>query len=155
MSEEKKFSIAEAHRIFAINLFNLTWEIIDKADKSQADKDAMINQAHASLYHWSQVGGELNLQRGEWMVSHVYALLSRAEPAEYHATRCLELTTQHNFTDFDLFYAYEAMARAMQLIGNIAEYKKYYELAKKSIEQVKQNGDKNQCIADLAGLAID
>ena len=31
----------------------------------------MIHAAHASRYHWSQVGTKANLARGEWQVSRV------------------------------------------------------------------------------------
>ena len=49
----------------------------------------MIHAAHASRYHWSKVGTNANLARGEWQVSRVYTVLDRAEPALYHAHRCL------------------------------------------------------------------
>ena len=47
----------------------------------------MIHAAHASRYHWSQVGEPVNVAHGEWQCSHVYAALGRAEPALHHARR--------------------------------------------------------------------
>ena len=44
----------------------------------------------SSQYHWREVGGPPET-RGEWLVSHVYAVLGRPEPALDHARRCLEL----------------------------------------------------------------
>ena len=73
----------------------------------------MIHAAHASRYHWSQVGTKANLARGEWQVSRVYTVLERAEPALYHAHRCLAYVEQGDgIEDWDLPFAYEALARA-------------------------------------------
>ena len=47
----------------------------------------MIHAAHASRYHWSQVGTKANLARGEWQVSRVYTVLGRV--------RSLRSTTRH------------------------------------------------------------
>ena len=55
-----------------------------------------------------------NLARGEWQCSRVYAVLGRAEPALWHARRCVELDEAgaEGREDWDLAAAYEAMARA-------------------------------------------
>ena len=72
----------------------------------------MLDAPHASRFHWGEVGTAVNLARGEWQVSHVYAVLNRAEPALYHARRCLAICEANAIGDFDLAYAYEAIARA-------------------------------------------
>lgn len=106
------------HKKLAVTLFNETWDLIDKQDKTSDEEALMIHKAHASLYHWMQVGTPLNFQRGEWLVSHVYALLNRQEPALYHAQRTLNLTLAHQIKDFDLVFAYEALARAYAITKN-------------------------------------
>ena len=45
--------------------------------------------ARASRFHWGEVGEPVNRVRGEWQCSRVYAVLGRAEPALWHARRCL------------------------------------------------------------------
>ena len=59
-----------------------------------------------------------NLARGEWQISRVYSVLGRAEPAIWHAQRCLEHCEQAGIGDWDLAYAYEALARATALAGD-------------------------------------
>ena len=49
----------------------------------------MIHSAHATRCHWGKVGTAANRARGEWQVSRVCATLGGAEPALYHARRCL------------------------------------------------------------------
>ena len=60
-------------------------------DQAKPEDDArMVDAAHASQYHWREAGDQPET-RGEWLVSHVYAVLGRPEPALHHARRCLEL----------------------------------------------------------------
>jgi hypothetical protein len=106
-----------------VALFNATWELINSRD----DDDRMLHMAHASRFHWGEAPEcePENLARGEWLVSRVYALLGRAEPAIWHAQRCLDHCEQNGIGDWDLAYAYEALARAHGLAGNpeAAEWK--------------------------------
>jgi hypothetical protein len=70
----------------------------------------------------STTGGRLGAagDAGEWLVSHVYAVLGRAEPALHHARRCLELAeAESGVADFDHAYAAEAMARALACAGDL------------------------------------
>jgi len=114
VSEERRRGVA---------LFNATWELIISRD----DDDRMLHMAHASRFHWGEAPEcePENLARGEWLVSRVYALLGRAEPAIWHAQRCLDHCEQNGIGDWDLAYAYEALARAHALAGNpeAAEWK--------------------------------
>jgi hypothetical protein len=79
----------------------------------------MVHAAHASALHWSNVGAPVNAVRGEWQCSRVYAVLGRAEPSLHHARRCLELSeAAPDLEEFDLPFAYEAMARALAVAGD-------------------------------------
>ena len=78
-------------RALAVGLFNYTWTLLENPDRTPEQDDEMLHAAHASRYHWGEVGEPANLSRGEWQVARVYCVLGRAEPALYHARRCLEL----------------------------------------------------------------
>ncbi len=115
----------------AVDLFNYVWTLMDQKKRTSAEDDAMLHAAHASRHHWGQVGKPVNLVRGEWQVSRVYAVLKRAEPALHHAKRCLDLCRKHKIGDFDLAYAYEALARASALARQKADVARYRRLAEK------------------------
>ena len=66
MSDEPKLTEAEWHRKQAVDLFNFTWTLIDKPDRTPDDDDLMIHAAHASRYHWGVVGTPTNYLRGDW-----------------------------------------------------------------------------------------
>ena len=145
---EKKPS-KEDHKKFAVNLFNLTWSLLDKKNRTREEDDKMIHAAHASRFHWGEIGTPLEFERGEWQISRVYSVLKRNEPALYHAQRCLELCKENNIGDFDIAFAYEAMARAQALAGNEKECKKYIQLAKEAAGQIKKREDKAYFLNEL------
>jgi len=94
--EDSSYAEAEWHKRFAVKLNNRVWELLSKPDRTEQENEEMVHASHASHFHWSKVGKPVNLQRGEWLISHVYAVLNRAESALYHAQKCLALTDEHN-----------------------------------------------------------
>jgi hypothetical protein len=149
MDEEQKYSEQECNKKFAVELNNLVWNLLGKKDRTGQEDETMVHAAHASCYHWSKVGTAVNLQRGEWLISRVYAVLNRPEPALHHAKLCMELTTENNLVDFDLAFAYEGMARAYACSGEKAESEKYIGLAKEAGEKIKNKEDKNIFFSDF------
>jgi hypothetical protein len=139
----------EEHRKFAVESFNLTWSLLDKKDRTREDDDRMIHAAHASRFHWGEIGTPLEFERGEWQISRVYSVLKRSEPAIYHAKRCLEICKEHNIGDFDIAFAYEAMARAHEVAGNKTECERYVKLAKEAGEQIKKKEDRDYFFSEL------
>lgn len=107
-------------RQLAVDLFNVVWRLMETEDRTPAQDDRMLHMAHASRYHWEQVGAPVNLARGEWQCSRVYAVLGRAEPCLHHARRVLDLCEEHGLGDWDLAFAHEALARAHAVAGDAA-----------------------------------
>ena len=109
----------EDHKKLGIDLFNATWDLIDKKDRTEAEALEMIHAAHASAYHWLKAGGSaLNDARSHWQISRVYAILGMGESALRHAQRSLDLCVANGIGDFDLAFGYEAVARAYAVLGN-------------------------------------
>jgi hypothetical protein len=106
------------HRRLGADLFNGTWELMEKEDRTPEDDDRMVHMVHASCHHWRQVGQPANFARGEWQCSRVYAVLRRPEPALHHATRALEICTANGLGDWDLAFCHEAIARAHAVAGD-------------------------------------
>ncbi len=137
-------------RTIAVQSFNAVWGLIDKEDRTKEDELEMIQLAHKSLHYWIQSGGTpLNIVRGEWMISHVYSILSLGEAALYHAKECYEGTLDNDIKDFDLVFASEAMAYAYKVLGEDGLKDKYLEEGYNNIDQVEKEGDKNYCISQL------
>ena len=128
-----------------------TWRILGKEERNEKDDIRMINFAKASLYHWqkSPKYQPVNEQRGQWMISHVYAVLGNREEALVHAEETLRLTENNGFKDFDLAYAYESMARAYAASGNKIECENWWEKSKKAENLISDNEDKKIFDRDL------
>jgi hypothetical protein len=143
---------SKLHRQWAVQLFNRVWELMDMEKRDQEDTDEMIHAVHASRYHWGMVGAPVNLARGEWQISRVYSVLQRPEPALYHARRCLEICLENKIGDFDLAFAYEALARASMVAGNPTEKTKYLELAHHVAAAVTEEDDRQILLNDLGTI---
>ena len=135
-------------------LFNHMWGLLEKPDRTAADDDEMVHAAHASAYHWMQAGTVANRVRSEWQCSRVYAVLGRAEPALHHARRCLELaeSAPSELEEFDLPFAFEAMARAHAVAGNEAEAREWLARARAAGEEIGDEDDRALLEGDLATI---
>lgn len=153
MTEEAKHAEQEFHKKMATGLFNLVWDLLDKEKKTPDEDDKMLHAAHASRYHWGEIGTPLHFERGEWQISRVYAVLKRPEPALFHAKRCQQICEQNDIGDFDIAFAYEALARAHAVADNTAECEKNLELAKKAGERIKKEDDKKYFFGELGTIA--
>lgn len=110
----------EDERRLAADLFNHTWELLEMTSRTPAQDDRMIHAAHASRFHWEQVGDAKNLAIGEWQCSRVYAVLGHPEEATYHARRTLDICDDAGLTGFVHAEANEALARALLVAGDRA-----------------------------------
>jgi hypothetical protein len=142
----------EEHRMLAIDLFNLTWSLLDKKDRTKEEDDKMIHAAHASRFHWGEAGTPLEFERGEWQISRVYSVLKRSEPAIYHAERCLEICKTHGISDFDIAFGYEALSRAYAVAGAKPQCEEYLNLAKEAGERISKEDDKKYFFGELGTI---
>ena len=135
----------------AIEMNNQTWSLLDKKDRNEQDDIRMINYAKTSLYHWkkSDKYSIVNEQRGKWLISHVYAILGKSDEALSYAKETLKITEDNNLKDFDLAYAYEAMARAYSISNNQNKSKEWYKKAKIAGDLIEGEKDKEYFLLDL------
>lgn len=138
------------HRELATSLFNATWDLLDKADRTPNEDDTMIHTAHASAYHWRQIGEPLHFARSDWQISRVYAVLNRPEAALYHAQHSLETCQAADIVDFDLAFAYEALARAYAIGGQPAQAAHMLAQAREAGAQIAEQDDRDYFFSELA-----
>jgi len=144
------------HRRLGVDLFNKTWTLMEKDDRTEAEDDELLHCAHASAYHWLQVGTQANRARSEWQCSRVNAILGHVEPALRHARRCLELVeaSPDEMEEFDLPAAYEALGRAHAVAGDTAEAQRYVELGRAATAKIADDDDRAIMEADFATIRI-
>ena len=145
---------SEEERQLAVDLFNHAWTLMETDGRTTEQDDELVNTAHASAYHWTQVGTPANRARSEWQLSRVYVVLGRVEPALHHARRCREICEAHPeaLEDWDLPYAHEALARAHALAGDADEAARHAATARELTARVEGAKDREHLEEDLATL---
>ena len=133
---EPSFDLASAHRWFGVELNNRTMDALEAGLVTPETGESYIHAAHASCYHWMQVGTVANHGRGEFVVANVYAAAGSGEAALRHARRYLELAQANpaQMADWDFAFAYDALARAYAANGEIGA-------ARQAREQAQAAGD--------------
>jgi DNA-binding transcriptional MerR regulator len=144
------------HRRLAVALFDHVWTLLEKPDRTAAEIDEMLHAAHASRFHWGRAEGGLpiNLGRGEWQCSRVYAVLGRGEPALWHAKRCLVYAQDPSAEDWDLAAAYESMARASAVAGDPGAAADWKAKAVTAVAAIGDQDEREIIENDLATLPI-
>jgi hypothetical protein len=144
--------VSSQDRELGVELYNDVWRLLE----SREDDDKLLHQAHASAYHWLKAPecAPRNRARSEWLCSRVYSVLGRAEPAMHHAQRCLQLCEQHpdNVEDWDLAFAFEALARAYRIAGHEDEARRYEQLGREQAEVIADPEDRESLLRDLSSL---
>src|SRR5215207_6543208 len=140
---------AEQQRQLAADLFNLVWELLERPGRSAEDDDRMLHAAHASRYHWGEVGQPTQFAIGEWQCARVYSTLGRAEPALHHARRCAEIVAGHDAPDWLVASSHEGLARAHAVAGDREEAAREQALARAALERVTDPEERQVVESDL------
>lgn len=142
---------AEFHHYMAIEMNIQTWNILQQNERGKKDETRMINFAKASLYHWrnSPKYQPINEQRAQWLLSHVFAVLGDGEQALQYAEEAFRLTGEHQFNDFDLAYALEAIARAKAALGDLEDSQQWRKKSKDASQLIKNEKDKSYFDGDF------
>ncbi len=131
-----------------VDLFNGTWQLI----ATREDDDLMLHMAHASAWHWAAAPEctPANRARSEWLVSRVSALCGLPDAALHHAQSCLHWCEVGGLADWDLAFAYEALARANKVAGDQAAAARYAEQA--AAVPIEEADDRELLEQDLATI---
>ena len=150
---------AAAHRKLAATLFNATWDLLDKSERSPDEDAAMLGRAHASRHHWAEVarlGGPSGLKQaniGDWQLSRVYAVLNEGRLARFYGERSLD--AYERSPEMGAFYgafSHEALARAAHVLGEQERKEQHLAAARALAEGVEDQKSKDWLIQNLEDL---
>ena len=147
---------AATHRAMAVGLFNRTWDLLEIEDRTARQVAELIDTAHASAWHWRQVGNAANEARGHWMMARVYAVLGHGAESVYHAHSANEVLALggEGIEDWDAAAAAEAMARALVATGDTAGAAVWKAKAETLLKGVADAEDRAVVEGDLATLPV-
>jgi hypothetical protein len=155
MPKESKLTIEKWHKKQAVDLFNATWTYLDKEKRTKDEDEAMVNASHASRYHWgvrvenNWDATPINLGRGDWQLSRVYAVIGDGSRAVHYGKTYLDICKKEGIKDWDLAYAYEAIARGYAVAGDEKNKAKYLDLAKNATAEVDDKDTRDMLEGDL------
>jgi len=138
------------HREWGRKSNNRVWALLGDGSPAADTIPELVDAAHASLWHWTYGGGPIERGRGEWMLSHVYAVIGDGAAALRHAQRCWAIIEAEDLKDFDYAYGCEAFARAYKAIGDTALAAEWFERATKAGAQIANDEDRRIFEGDLA-----
>ncbi|MHC5009417.1 MAG: hypothetical protein ACYTG6_00525 [Planctomycetota bacterium] len=156
MAEATGDKEAAAHKFFSAKCFNEAWTLIEKADRTAEETEAMIDLAHASRHHWRHREDlqPLSQSISEWQLSRVYAVAGKPKAALRYARRCIDISEAADLPPFYRAYAHEAMARAASLTGDAEMCREHLELARGQAEAETDADNRKALEDDLATVEV-
>jgi len=121
MANEPPFDLQVASKWFAIECNNQAWDLLEKTDRTPAEDIGMVHAAHASCFHWMQVGATLNKVRALCLIANAHAAAGDAQAAVHFSNVVMELAEAHRaeLEDWDWAFLFDAAARAQAVSGNL------------------------------------
>ncbi|MCL2839468.1 MAG: hypothetical protein FWE05_01755 [Defluviitaleaceae bacterium] len=137
----------------AIKLFNETWDLFDKPERTEEEDITMLHKVHTSRYLWGLVGEPVNFARGEWQVSRAYALLKMGAPAWLHAQSSLKFAEENNLGALDLAFGHESCARALAILGEKESAANHIQKALSAAEKLEK-GDRDYAEREIKNITL-
>jgi hypothetical protein len=147
---------AETQRRIAATLYNRTWDLLDLGDeRTDAQTHEMVDIAHASNWHWSQVGGLEQAVVGEWLISRANASAGFGEAAVRHAQRAFTLLhSGDGLPDWLDASVQEGLARAHLADGDRDAAEFAFHAATDALDGIAEDDDRALIAGQLAELGL-
>jgi hypothetical protein len=149
----KLYTLAEAQTHFAMAFNQQAWALLALPERTAEESQTLIDAAHASALHWAQSPAYLpkNKARALFLLATVYTAEKQAEEAQGYAKSCLKYceSIAAQLDDFDLPYAYLAMARALAVAGQRTESMQFFTMARQAGAAIANEEDKKLFLNDF------
>ena len=131
----------EWHRRFAMSCNNRAWELAVKSRTVAQDRE-MLSVAHASAWHWSHAGTELNRMRATMLLAEVHALLGLGSSALAYAEEARDYFLAKDTPDWEVAFTHAIYAHAAHSAGKPAEHRSAYLKAVSALEAIADEADR-------------
>ena len=126
MAKPNAEEISRIHRHFAIESNNEFWSLSER-ELNSVEKNRLLTASFASLYHWSEVGTEENVQLANLAVARALCI--------NESELCVRFA-QTAFSHFDgegatwiQAFTNSILSHALQIVGKKSDSVEYYEKA--------------------------
>ena len=143
MSDAKASEDAAAwHRRFAAASNNRAWELSERT-RSTAEDQEMLDAAHASAWHWTKVGSELNRMRAVMLLAEVHALLGFGKSALAYAEEMRTYLLAVQSPDWEVAFVHTVHAHAASAAGQTEKHRTSYGLAIAALEAISNEKERS------------
>jgi hypothetical protein len=141
------------HRQMAKDLWNRTWALLEKSDRTEEDIAELAEAAFASRWHWRQAGTGVHAQRGEWMLGRMWCEVGVPAAAAWHLQRTEALTDANkaDLSDFDFAFVIALRARVAAVSGDFKAAASEYAAAEAAGRRLAEADDRAEFARQLAG----
>jgi hypothetical protein len=123
------------HKRFAMSCNNRAWDLA-AGPRSTAETCEMLDIAHASAWHWSQVGTEQNRMRATMLLAEVHALAGDGASALAYAREMRSYFLGRETPDWELAFTHAICAHAAHAAGEANEHRISYGLAVQALDAI-------------------
>jgi hypothetical protein len=142
MSDPKALEERTAwHRRFAAAANNRAWDLSVQI-RTPAEDQEMLSAAHASAWHWCEIGTELNRMRATMLLAEVHALLGHGNSALRYAEEMRKYFLRVGAADWETAFVHVVHAHAASAAGETAIHRKSYELAVAALDAVSKEEER-------------
>lgn len=131
----------EWHKRFAAQANNRAWELSVLERTAEQDQE-MLDAAHASAWHWSAVGTELNRMRSTMLLAEVHALLGFGASALHYAEEMRTYFVGRETDDWELAFTHVIHAHAASAAGAVETHRIAYGNALVAIKAIADEEDR-------------
>jgi hypothetical protein len=132
---QASFDLDRAHRWFAVEFNNSSWELVESAHRSVDDVERMIHLAHAAFVHWLHAGNVANEVRAYCLLATAYAAAGLGKGAVRYADKCVSLCAPASaeLTEFDRASAFGCAANAYASAGDQEQARDFHQQASRTV----------------------
>lgn len=146
------WTIERMNRWFAVECNNRAWALASQPDRPASEDQALLFNAYAAAYHWSQVGTPLHHARAALLLAHAHALCRHKDLALQYAGECLRFFDNDPGEDWDLAFAHAAMALAQAVAQEKSLHARHYARAKELGQAIKDETDRRIFFEEFARI---
>ena len=129
------------HKRFAARCNNRAWDLASR-DRTPAEDRELLDLAHASAWHWAQVGTELNRMRATLLLAAVHAELGMGASALALAREMHGYFTARATDDWELAMMHTIDAHAAHAAGLVAEHRQAHQRAAAALAAIADDEDR-------------
>jgi hypothetical protein len=129
------------HKRFAMSCNNRAWDLAAEP-RTAAQEREMLDAAHASAWHWSQIGTEQNRMRATMLLAEVHALAGHGASAMAYAREMRSYFLGRDTPDWELAFTHAICAHAAHASGDAAEHRSAYRMAVEALNAIADADDR-------------